>query len=178
MKAKKFILIFFLVTPLFIFSSSMVRGEQAFQSIPNMPTVFKLLEKQTELDGKKITFHGELIGQPIFDQHGVFVNVMDNEFNALGIYLDKNMLVKFTHYGRHGQKGDYVQTTGIFHKVCAVHGGDTDLHATEITVLKAGKSNPEPIIPTFKVVFCFILLVLAIVLYLSAKQRRIKQETF
>jgi hypothetical protein len=176
MVKKKFMILllvisFFLITPV-----NLVFGEATLQKTPDFLTVFKLLEKQAELDGTEITFHGELIGQPIFEKMGVFVNIMDVEFNALGIYLPKKDLIKFNHYGRHGQKGDYIQVSGTFHKVCSQHGGDTDLHAKDITVITPGETIPEPTIPPYKIILGTTLILIVLYLFFSSRQLGAKKE--
>lgn len=176
MDIKKFIFTFLLITIFLTTSINMVFGETTLRKTPDFPTVFKLLEKQSELDETEITFHGELIGQPIFEKKGVFVNVMDNEFNALGIYLLKTDLTKLTHYGRHGQKGDYIQVTGTFHKVCKQHGGDTDLHAKILSVVKPGETIPEPKIHSYKIALSVTLLLMVLGLFFLNYQPGTKKE--
>jgi hypothetical protein len=175
---KKKISLLFLVS-LLIFSSlgtilgaekKVEKKQPTLQSIPDFPTVFKLLEQQDNLDGKRISFQGELIGQAIYEKKGVFVNLMDQEFNALGIYMDKSFVKKFTHYGRHGTKGDFVKATGTFHKVCTQHGGDTDLHASEIQILKTGETIPEPKVSPVKITLSLLLPLLALFLFLHKKK--------
>jgi len=166
MKTKKTSIPLFCILLILVISPlSPVRGEPAMQNYLEIPTVFQLLEKQTELDGEKITYQGEVIGQAIFEKKGVFVNVMDREFNALGIYLDKPDLSKITNFGRYGRKGDYIVVSGTFHKVCAQHGGDTDLHGDTITVIKKGYKLQEERLPISKIIICMLLIISTLLVY-------------
>ena len=152
------------------------KKQPTLQSIPDFPTVFKLLEQQDRLDSKQISFHGEVVGQPIYEKKGVFVNVMDQEFNALGIYMDKSMVAKITHYGRYGTRGDFVKVSGIFHKVCTQHGGDTDLHADEIQILKKGEIIPKPKVSPVKIILSFLLPLIVLFLFLPKKIHKGKKH--
>lgn len=167
----KLLPIWFLLFLLIFSPISIIKAESAFQNKLENMTVFQLLEKQTELDGKEISFDGEVIGQPIFDKNGVFINLMDHEFNALGVYLDKSMLTTINHYGRDGQKGDYVRVTGIFHKVCLQHGGDTDLHVTKLSMIKPGERFPSKRTPPLVIGIGIILPIVTFVLYYLTKKK-------
>lgn len=152
---------------LLVGSTQQAFGGPTISSSKEAYTVFQLLEKQQELDGTTITFSGEVIGQPIHDKKGVFVNVMDHEFNALGVYLNPSDLSQLKHFGRYSSRGDYIQVTGVFHKICLQHGGDTDLHATTVTIKKPGEAIPEKPITPVKWVISLLLPFLVLFLYLS-----------
>lgn len=153
-----------------LISPYQVLASPSLSSTTDSPTVFQLLEKQQELDGTTVTFSGEVIGQPIHDKKGVFVNVMDKEYNALGVYLHQSDLTQLTHFGRHGVRGDYIKVTGTFRQVCPDHGGDTDLHASFLTIVAKGRILKTPLVPQWKIILSIALLLVSIFL-LFGKER-------
>jgi hypothetical protein len=49
--------------------------------------------------------------------------------------------------GRYGQRGDTIQVTGMFNRACPDHGGDFDIHAERVTLLKRGGPIPHSVTP-------------------------------
>jgi hypothetical protein len=43
-----------------------------------------------------------------------------------------------TVYGDYRHQGDIVRISGVFHAACPEHGGDMDIHATDLSVVRAG----------------------------------------
>lgn len=42
--------------------------------------------------------------------------------------------------GGYKGRGDTVRVTGVFHRACPEHGGDTDIHATTLLLVEKGFS--------------------------------------
>jgi hypothetical protein len=101
-----------------------------------------------------------------------WVNVND-DINAIGIWVPKSMLTEISHRGTYGEKGDLIEISGVFHRSCAEHGGDLDIHAASIVKLKDGYSTAKPM-SAAKVRYAVISgLILVLVLLWKVYRRRI-----
>jgi hypothetical protein len=96
-----------------------------------------LIENALTLDGQTITYTGEVIGDLMPRGDHAWVNISDGS-NAIGVWIDADMLSMISMVGRYGQIGDMLQVTGVFHRACQEHGGDMDIHADQIVILQKG----------------------------------------
>ncbi|HOK80002.1 MAG TPA: hypothetical protein PK303_04930 [bacterium] len=119
------------------------------QSIP------ALVSNPDLFDGKIVTVDGELVGDIIEGKGGFWVNVLEADV-AIGVWCPSNTREKIKFLGKYDVEGDVVRITGVFHKRCVEHTGDTDIHAGSIEVLKQGRIKEEQI-PIEKVIFAFSL---------------------
>lgn len=103
-----------------------------------------LIENGLSLDGQTVVYSGEAIGEILRRGDHAWVNVSDG-VNAIGIWIDLDMFASITAVGRYGQTGDTLRITGVFHRACQEHGGDLDLHAEQLTVVKTGSGKQHPV---------------------------------
>lgn len=127
-----------------------------------------LINNAYSLDGKEVAFEGEAIGDKMIRGNFAWINVED-KFNAFGIWLPANMANTVQFMGNYKTTGDYLRIKGTFHRACKQHGGDMDIHASSIEILKAGKKRDIivnwwkiPIIIFFGIVI-LILIILRII---------------
>lgn len=114
-----------------------------FSSEANNPvTIDQLIESSQKYDNQEITLTGEVIGKPMVRGNKIWVNMNDGK-SAIGVFVQKSKLPDINHYGNYDYHGDQVQVTGTFHKACSQHGGETDIHGEQITILEAGKQIPH-----------------------------------
>ncbi|HEX3047364.1 MAG TPA: DNA-binding protein [Bacillota bacterium] len=123
----------------------------------------ELIEKGKEFDGQVIGFTGEAIGDPMRRGDFLWLNVKDKD-NALGIWVDKNNLPKIRYYGAYNYIGDTLNIQGTFHRSCIEHGGDMDIHATEVSVFQVGRQVKHPV-QTYQYTWTVIMLFTAGVSY-------------
>jgi hypothetical protein len=102
-----------------------------------------LIEKAFALDGETVVYTGEAIGETLQRGDHAWVNLSDGA-NAIGVWVDTEMLSMISTVGRYGQVGDTLQVTGVFHRACREHGGELDIHAVQMTVVKAGYAVAWP----------------------------------
>jgi hypothetical protein len=95
-------------------------------------------------DGKDILFEGEAIGDPMKRGGYAWVNVLDSDA-AMGIFMPSGYLASIKNYGSSRRKGDTLRVRGVFRRACPDHGGDMDIHASSIEVVKKGYETPHPI---------------------------------
>lgn len=104
----------------------------------------ELINRAAQWDGKAVCYEGEAIGEALPRGDWAWVNVSDGE-NTIGCYVTRDMAAQIQRYGRYGVRGDTVRLTGTFHRACPEHGGDLDLHVTELRVLQAGHAVAMPV---------------------------------
>lgn len=134
-----------------------------------------LIEKAKELDGQEVTVQGEVIGERMDRGDFSWININDDT-NAIGIWINKSEAVKISHYGDYKYKGDIVKITGTFHRACAEHGGEADLHNKSITIVKDGYLVKEQISST-KIICTAVFTSLALLMYVIFIKVVIKKTT-
>ncbi|MCX5707860.1 MAG: DNA-binding protein [Candidatus Omnitrophica bacterium] len=97
----------------------------------------ELINKAKDYDGQTVVFQGEVIGEVMARGEYAWVNLNDGK-NALGIWIKKDLVGKIANTGSYKVIGDLVEVSGAFHRSCLVHGGDLDIHAESLQVLKSG----------------------------------------
>ena len=107
-------------------------------------TSTELIEDALTLNGKTLTYRGEVIGDILYRGDHAWIQVSDGT-NAIGCYIPAVQADTVTTVGRYRIVGDTVELTGTFHRDCPEHGGDLDIHADTITVLNKGyKTEDNP----------------------------------
>ncbi|MGB7604815.1 MAG: hypothetical protein WBL93_04995 [Lutisporaceae bacterium] len=122
-----------------------------------------LIEKAKELDRQEVTIQGEVIGERMDRVDFSWININDGT-NAIGIWINKSEAVKISHYGNYKYKGDIVKITGTFHRACAEHGGEADLHNKSITIVEDGHPVKEQI-SSAKIICAAVFTSLALLMY-------------
>jgi hypothetical protein len=128
-----------------------------------------LIENAKTYDGKTVTFEGEAIGDIMARGNHAWINVNDG-LRAIGIWAKKDLVDKITCTGNYRFTGDTIKIKGTFHRACAQHGGDLDIHAQEIMIIKKGYARSSPI-GWPKIFLAFLLLIgtIAFVFYPRTK---------
>ncbi len=103
-----------------------------------------LIEKAKEYDGQEVTIQGEAIGESMKRGDYTWVNVNDGT-NAIGIWLESDMVEKIEFYGDYKHTGDTIQVTGTFYRACTEHGGEADVHGSSLEIVKVGNDVKEEI---------------------------------
>jgi hypothetical protein len=101
-----------------------------------------LIENGKALDGKEIVLIGEAIGEPMKRGEYTWINISDGS-TAMGIWVKSSDVQKINFYGNNKTKGDTVKVSGEFHRACAEHGGDMDIHSKSIEIAEKGHSLNE-----------------------------------
>lgn len=125
-------------------------------------TAQELLENPEKYDGKTVIYQGEAIGDIMLRQGGAWINVQDKTA-SLGVFCPKDEVAKIKYTGSYKFSGDIISVRGVFHHFCSQHGGDTDIHAKKITLIREGKEVSHPLEPQ-KVKLSVVLVVIAIIL--------------
>ncbi|MFH1826407.1 MAG: DNA-binding protein [bacterium] len=145
-----------------IIISSLVLVSSSFAASGN-----ELVNNAKIYDGQKVTFEGETIGDIMVRQDHAWLNVNDGTL-AIGIWAPVELANKVRHTGSYRFSGDKIMIKGTFNRACQQHGGDLDIHASEITVLKEGYKRAHPINQA-KVVIAIALLIGILILIVLPK---------
>jgi hypothetical protein len=135
MKVKS--LFFFVILSLMLIISSSNCHAQVSTSLD-------LINNAKQYDGKTIHYRGEVIGDVMIRQDYAWLHVNDG-FIAIGIWAPKTLIEDIHYTGDYHKKGDTVEVSGTFHRSCSEHGGDLDVHASEIKKVTMGSSVIQPI---------------------------------
>ena len=103
-----------------------------------------LIDHAKDYDGKTIVYEGEALGDILYRGDYAWLAVSDGS-NTIGCYVSRADAEQISLVGGYGKKGDIVRIEGVFHRACAEHGGDLDIHASSVTVLAAGTLVQMPL---------------------------------
>ena len=107
-------------------------------------TSLDLLNNAKQYDGKTVNYKGEIIGDVMIRGDHAWLHVNDGSI-AIGIWAPKTMIQDIGYVGDYHKKGDTVEISGTFHRTCSEHGGDLDIHASEIKKVTLGSLVIQPI---------------------------------
>ncbi len=108
----------------------------------------ELIEKAKGYNNQVVEYEGEVVGDVMVRGGFAWVNVNDGQ-NALGIWGQKDQIQNIVNRkGFYKCKGDIVRVKGTFHRACAQHGGDLDIHMSKGARIKDGFSISRPLSST------------------------------
>lgn len=128
-----------------------------------------LIEHAATYDGQEIVFSGEAIGDLMRRGDYAWVNVSDGA-NAVGLWMSADLSSQIVTLGSHKHSGDQLVATGVFHRACAEHGGDFDIHVTSLSVTARGIPTPHPI-ARYRLMLAALLTALAVALFVADRRR-------
>ena len=102
----------------------------------------ELIDNTQNYDGKTIIYSGEAIGEIMIRGEYAWVNLHDGQ-QAIGIWLPKKLAETILYMGSYKTKGDWIEITGTFHRVCKEHAGELDIHATSLKRIHDGYFVPR-----------------------------------
>ena len=102
----------------------------------------ELIENAKKYDGQAVSFQGEVVGEIMSRGDFAWINIHDGQ-NALGIWAKSPLVTPITFTGSYKSTGDIIEAQGIFHRACLEHGGDLDIHADTLMVVKSGQKRVE-----------------------------------
>lgn len=105
-----------------------------------------LVEQARELDGREVTVQGEAVGEVMLRGAYGWVNLNDGT-NTVGVWAPAPLLRRIEHTGRYGWTGDTVRVTGTFFRMDPAHGGELDIHARTLEIVRPGAPVPHPVAP-------------------------------
>jgi hypothetical protein len=149
MRRYLFLLLFLL---LFFFSSSLWADEVSLGELVSNPLNY---------DQKVIEVKGEVIGDPLRDSGGYWVNISDGK-GTVGVFVKEVDWEGKLQGGDYNRRGDIISVKGLFSASCVKHGGDLDIHAQRLIFLKESKPQLRPL-EARKVFISLLLLFLVLI---------------
>jgi hypothetical protein len=138
-----------------------------------------LVEEANKWNGRKVIFTGEAVGERMVRGLKCWIHLNDDTYmwknieegaklggynTGQAIWVDADMARKITYYGDYLHEGDIVKVSGTFNSVCRDHGGDMDIHADTLEIVRIG--HPIGHIINFKRAWlALVLLVIAGILF-------------
>jgi hypothetical protein len=129
-----------------------------------------LIDRAKDYDGQTVVYEGEVIGDILYRGDYAWLAVFDGN-NTIGCYVTTEQAKQISVVGGYGKSGDTVQIEGIFHRACAEHGGDLDIHCVSIRVLTIGETVVVSHSKLVMILACALPLPAAGLLFLVWKRR-------
>ncbi|HEX9092735.1 MAG TPA: hypothetical protein VF902_02010 [Coriobacteriia bacterium] len=138
---------------------------------PNQPSSTELVDKQNVpgdvtkglfWNGRTVTFHGEAIGEVMVRGDYAWIHLNDDAYmvrnveegaklggynSGMAVWIPASLTKQIDTYGDYQHEGSIVEIEGVFNGACKEHGGDLDIHATSLKILRAGHVVVDPIPP-------------------------------
>lgn len=122
-----------------------------------------LIDKSLTYDGQEITVEGEALGEALERGDYAWVNISDGS-NTIGIWMTLDDANKIKHFGDYKDIGDTIRVIGVFSRNCAEHGGDIDIHCSNLKIVSAGHPVVERLSETKVIVSISSVLIAGIAL--------------
>ncbi len=108
--------------------------------------IAELTGAESGLDGQVVTVEGEVVSEMLAGGDGhVWINILADGV-AIGVWAPEELTGDITVFGDWGHTGDRVVVTGVFSEACDTHGGDLDLHASDIALVERGMERSHPVV--------------------------------
>jgi hypothetical protein len=123
-------------------------------------SIVRLIDDMPKYDGKEVTIRGEAIGDLMVRGTNAWITVNDDRYSdksieeggalvgmsnaGMGVWVPEADTRDIKILGGYKNKGCKVVVTGVFHRACPEHGGDTDIHATSLRVTRPGHPFSHP----------------------------------
>jgi len=125
-------------------AATRVNGQDVHRAAIRTVSSIDMIESAALLDGSKVAFSGEAIGQAMERGTMAWVNVGDSG-GATGVWMSADSAASIRAFGSYAFLGDSLRITGTFHRACSEHGGDMDIHAEFVELLRPGKRVDHPL---------------------------------
>lgn len=113
---------------------------------PPLLSTNELVEDSYKWDGKTVSFKGEILQDLMVRKDGTWMNLSDGNNTAMGVFVPKGVAMPaISRTEDYRTVGDVVLITGVFHRVCVQHQGETDIHAISVTIVTPGSTKANPI---------------------------------
>jgi hypothetical protein len=151
---------------------------------PNKPDSTELVNKMNVpgditkglfWNAKTVTFHGEAIGEVMVRDSYAWIHLNDDAYmeqnveegaklggynSGMAVWVPADLANQIDTYGDYKHEGTIVEVTGVFNGACKEHGGDMDIHATALRILRPGHVVDDPV-HTWKVWLALALIAAA-----------------
>lgn len=147
-----------------------------------------LVDDAAAWDGMTVRFVGEAIGEAMRRGGCIWIHLNDDAYGlagpdeemrragtntGIGVWATADQASVIDRFGDYRRHGDLVEVTGVFHAACPQHGGDLDLHAASLHIVRAGYATAHPLTPSRTIAAAILaVLTLALLVVRSLVRRR------
>lgn len=102
-------------------------------------------------DGQTVRVTGEVVGDAIHATGGVgktvWITLVDVESgSSVDVCMSEADAQKIDVFGAYGKTGTTLRVKGTYHLACTTHDGESDIHATVVTVVSPGYEHKDKVI--------------------------------
>lgn len=130
-----------------------------------------LIDHAKDYDNQTIVYEGEVLGDILYRGEHAWLAVSDGS-NTIGVYVTAEQAKQISFVGGYGVRGDTIRIEGVFHRACAEHGGDLDIHADSIKVRSVGSMVETPVSRLTVILAIALPLPTGILLFIVWKRRK------
>jgi hypothetical protein len=138
-----------------------------------------LVENANAWNGRVITFKGEVIGEAMARGKMAWIHLNDDAYmeknieegakldgynSGQAVWISDDLTFKIHFFGDFEHQGDLVKIGGTFNAACLQHGGDMDIHASTLEIVRVGHPVHHVINPS-RAIFAGFLLAVAFALH-------------
>ena len=146
---------------------------------PSTPSSTDLVEEPLRWDERTVTFEGEAIGEAMVRGDMAWLHINDDGYylknveegsglhgynTGMPVWLPADLARQVEVFGDYKHEGEVVEVRGTFNAACSVHGGDMDIHATELVRVRPGHDVVDQVRP-WKIALAAGLGLLALILW-------------
>lgn len=96
-------------------------------------------------DGLEVVVRGEAIGDRLNGRDGGYWLNVGQDGTAIGLWGPRELSDTVEDLGDYHASGDIVEARGTYNAACDTHGGDRDVHITELRVIERGAPIERPV---------------------------------
>jgi hypothetical protein len=119
-----------------------------------------LVENANLWNGRIVAFKGEAIGESMVRGKMAWLHLNDDAYmeknieegavlggynSGHAVWVSTELARKIRFFGDFKHDGDIVKVTGVFNAVCREHGGDMDIHALSLEIIRPGYPVPHAV---------------------------------
>jgi len=134
-----------------------------------------LIDYAKDYDGTSVVYIGEVVGDILSRGDHAWLAVSDGS-NTISVYVSAEQAREISTVGGYGKRGDTIRVEGVFHRACAEHGGDMDIHAESLRILSVGGVVQVPLPRLVRALALLLPLPAAALLLLVWKRRAVPQN--
>jgi len=138
-----------------------------------------LVENASAWNGRTIAFKGEAIGEAMVRGKMAWIHLNDDAYmwknieegaqlggynSGHAVWISADLAMKIRYFGDFKHEGDVVNIVGTFHAACPQHGGDMDIHASALDIVRVGHPVREAF-NTSRAIMALFLLAVAFALH-------------
>jgi hypothetical protein len=138
-----------------------------------------LVENASAWNGRTIAFKGEAIGEAMVRGKMAWIHLNDDAYmwknieegaqlggynSGHAIWVSADLAMKMRYFGDFKHEGDVVRIVGTFNAACRQHGGDMDIHASTLEIVRVGHPVHDAF-NTSRAILAGFLLAVAVALY-------------